>query len=480
MSNSKVYRVIGQLAKADMEELDKQLCGHKRESVYKLFVTLSKPALKGNNEPTKEATFAAIYAKPYTKEEDYLLRNEYRLLFKEVVRFVSLKEWNRQPEHLIKIKYLEYLLRTEQYDLLEEEINEAWATAQKNQHLDLLLALYDLRIMLNINGKPQTLAHAEETFALSKERAQMLQIDLLRKLRMEETKMKMTERIVKAYRPAYEPEPFLGHIDLMGLQNHDEFAKHLYKRAQINLLPTEARLDLIKEILAEPEIINKYEAEPEKAFGRFYAILAQEYYIKGDYENSFEYFAQALPLVKALPSNTRDAFVFNYLMAMLKGGQEENAAAVGAKYKDAMFSSPLLKNRAVFLFVMLHLFNKQPDEAEQYIDLESKTDGTEFYYHMRLALSYVYYLRGQLELAERECNNLEQALNYEMRKEGNSQTELNKTLNKMFRRFYALRIEGQATGMKELAEPLRELMNSVRTSHGFDSIFVQLLEREVG
>lgn len=479
MGNSKTYRVLAQLSKQDIDELGAQLEKLKRNSVFKLFDQLKKPAQKGQPEPAKEVLYAAIFGKRYSKEEDYLLRNEYRLLFKEVVKFVGTNEWHKQAEHHIKIKYLEYLLRCEQYELLEEEINEAWGTAHKNRNIDLLLALYDLRVMFNINSKPQSLAVAEESLALSKERAKLIQFDLLRKLRMEETKTKMAERVIKAYKPSYKFEPFYGMIDLNALQGQDEYAQHLFKRAHVNLLPPNTRIDLLIEIIGEANLARKYEPEPDKTLGRFYAILAQEYYIKGEYQESFKYFDLALPLVKQLPSNTRDAFVYNYLMAMLKGGQEAKAAAVGKQYKEHMLKSPLLKNRAAFLFVMLHLFNKQVDEAERYIDLDSKHDGTEFYYHMRLALSFVYYLRGQLELAERECNNLEQALNYEMRKEGNSQTELNKTLNKMFRRFYALQIEGQATGKKDLAEPLRELMDNVRNGHGFDSIFVQLIEREI-
>lgn len=467
------------MAKPEMDELDMRLSIHKRASIYRLFTLLKKPAQKHQPEPAKEVAFAAVYEKEYSKEEDYLLRNEYRLLFKEVVRFISTQEWGRQPEHRIKTKYLEHLLHTEQYELLEEEINESLGNARKNHNLEFLLALYDLKIAFNIHSKPQTLANAEETLALANERAAMLQTQLLRKLRMEETRMKMCERIIKAYRPDYEPIPFFDTVELMPLQQNDAYARHLYKRAQINLVSPAERIAILKELLGESDIINQYEPEPDKAFGRFYAILAQEYYIQGDYESSFEYFALAMPLVKLMPGNTRDAFVFNYLMALLKGGYQAKAATIGAQYKENILQSPLLKNRAAFLFVMLHLFNKQPDEAEQYIDLESKADGTEFYYHMRLALSYVYYLRGQLELAERECTNLEQALNYELRKEGNSQVELNKTLNKMFRRFYALRIEGQATGMKELTGPLRELMADVRNTSGFDSVFVQLLEGEI-
>ncbi|CAN5431238.1 hypothetical protein BH09BAC1_BH09BAC1_07910 [soil metagenome] len=479
LQGSKVYRALSHLAKPELEELDKQLSCHKRSSIFQLFTLLKKPAIKQQPEPSKEDAFAAVYKKPYTKEEDYLLRNEYRLLFKEVVRFISTQEWNRQPEHRIKIKYLEYLLQKEQYELLEEEINEALATARKNNNLEFLLALYDMKISYNIHSKPQSLANAEETLALSTERAGMLQTELLQKLRTEEIRIKMCERIVKAYKPHYEPLPFINAIELMPLQHKDVYAQYLYKRAQINLVPPQERIAILKDILSAPHIIEQYELEPQKALARFYVVLAQECYIQGEYQNSFEYFALAMPLMKLLPADTRDAFVYNYLMALLKGGQQEKAATIGAQYKAAMLLSPVLKNRAAFLFVMLYLFNRQPDEAERHIDLESKADGTEFYYHMRLALSYVYYLRGQLELAERECNNLEQALNYELRKEGNSQVALNKTLNKMFRRFYALRIEGQATGMKELAEPLRDLMANIRSTSGFDSVFVQLLEDEI-
>ncbi len=479
LQGSKVYRALGQLAKPEMEELEHVLSTQKRASIYQLFALLKKPAQKQQPEPSKEDAFAAVYKKAYSKEDDYLLRNEYRLLFKEVVRFISTKEWNRQPEHRIKIKYLENLLHTEQYDLLEEEVNESLGTARKNNNLKFLLALYDMKIAYNIHSKPQSLANAEESLALATERAEMLQTELLRKLRMEEARIKMCERIIKAYRPDYEPIPFFDTVELMPLQQKDAYAQHLYKRAQINLVSPTDRIAVLKDIISEPDIIKQYEPEPDKSFGRFYATLAQEYYIQGDYENSFEYFALAMPLVKLLPADTRDAVVYNYLMALLKGGQQEKAATIAAQYKESMLRSPSMKNRAAFLFIMLYLFNRKPDEAEKHIDLESKADGTEFYYHMRLALSYVYYLRGQLELAERECNNLEQALNYELRKEGNSQVELNKTLNKMFRRFYALRIEGQATGMKELAEPLRELMANIRSTSGFDSVFVLLLEGEI-
>lgn len=479
MSGSKTYRVLAQLSKHDIEELEHQLKQGKRESTFLLFGQLKRPAQKGQPEPSKETVYLAVFQKPYAKEEDYLLRNEYRLLFKEIVRYIGSNEWARQPEHVIKIKYLEYLLRTEQYELLEEEVNEAWNTAHKNKNVELLLSLYDLKIMLNINAKPQSLAVAEETLALSKERAKLVQRDLLRKLRMEETKTKMAERIIKAYRPDYELEPFYNYIELNPLQEDDEYAQHLYKRAKVNLVPPDERIDLLKDIISETHMVKQYEADPDKSIARFYAIIAQEYYIKGEYKAAFPYFEKAMPLVKQLPSNTRDAFVFNYLMAMLKGGQQAKAATIGKQFKESMFRSPLLRNRVSFLFVMLHLFNREADEAEKYIDLDSKHEGTEFYYHMRLALSFVYYLRGDLELAERECNNLEQALNYELRKEGNSQVELNKALNKMFRKFYALSIESQAMGRKVLLEPMRELMDGMHNSIGFDSIFVQLLEGEL-
>ena len=88
MKDSKLYTIIDSLKGNQLNLLEKSLKDDKRKSLYLLFQLLKK---SGTLNIDREALFYKLFKKKYTTENDYVLRNEMRLLV-EKIESILIKE----------------------------------------------------------------------------------------------------------------------------------------------------------------------------------------------------------------------------------------------------------------------------------------------------------------------------------------------------------------------------------------------------
>jgi len=457
MRNSKAFELISGLSAKQVKQLDEAVKLHKRVGVQQLFKLLAKA--KGKGEPNSEEVYRVIFNKKHTKANDYLLRNEYRLLYdwllEQVVGFLPKKDSANT------INVLTFFLQHQHYELFEEEWKAAWKNAVQADNTTLLLQLSDLNIQYFNVGKPQSLANAEETKQLSQQRIEILKLDFLRKLRKEEIRANMSQRIISAYKPTELSVLQLNTLKLDELEANDLYAKYLSLRSKINFSKGQEKIDYLKQVVADQAIINKYEPHPEEALCRFWVNLAQEYYLLMDFNNAIHYFEKVKPALRSLPTALQESTLLNYILALMRNKNYLQAKQLAAERADLLLNSRLLGARAPFLIAVLHLYAREPDNAGKFVNFEIKKDGSEFYFLIRLVLSATYYLRGDLELALRETVNLDQAVNYEMNRDQTTQTIITKPIIAIFRRFYTTLLH--TTGRKN-ASVFDELVKDINTA----------------
>lgn len=478
MKNSKAFTLLAGLPDKEKKHLAAEVKLHKRKSLAALFKLLAHTGLK--EQPENRIVFKAVFKKNYSKKNDYLLRNEYRLLYEWLEN--KLCETAGTGEFQKIIILLRSFLKWQVYPLFEEEHKMAWQNAVKLDDVALLLQLSDLNIQYYLSGKVQSLANAEIITQLTTQRLALLQTHFLREIRQEEIRIKMGERVIAAYKPDSGYSKPLDLVSLPQLQADDLFAQYLSLRATINQSGGQQKIDLLHQILAQRTIIDKYEPEPEEAVCRFLINLAQEYYLQADFESAVTFYRQAYELEPGLALHVKETLVINYAMALMRNENFELANSLCQTHETLLLQSAVLAGRSPFLLAVLCLHAHQPDKAEKYVRLETRKDGTEFYYFMRMVLAAIYYLRKQTDLALRETVNIEQAVNYELQRQDNRQTQISKPIVAVFRRFYSALLQATKDKWKhELSALQKEILPALKnnSSQSPNSILTQWLHKEI-
>jgi len=478
MKSSKVFSLVQGLQPKQSTQMAKTVMAHKRVSIRILFKLFSD--LKTVVEPTANHVFEVIFEKPYTKANDYMLRNEYRLLYswmiEELLRPVKGKAKIETDEVLM------YLLDNQHYDAFEDELSQARKLGKQKDDVKALLSLMDFEIQYCLKSKGQSQSNAAYMASLCKQRIDLLAQHFLREVRKEEIHLKMSERILSAYSPLFIPSEPLTSVDLLASEQQDVCAQYFSLRARINFAKGTEKIDLLKRILEDEDLIRKYEPNPQEALCRFWFNIGQECYMAGQFLEAIAYYQKTLFGFDALPVHFQEALVFNYVYSLLRNENYELARELADKHSQLLLSSQILASRSRFLLAVLHLYDRDADGAERFVTIDGKKEGSEFYFFMRIVLSAIYYLRGKYDLAEREIMNIDQAVNYEMSREMTLQTQISKSIVSLFKRFYML---VQKTPTERRSDELRvlmgELSKSIITVGGYSnsSVLTHWLRKEI-
>ncbi|MBK7148196.1 MAG: hypothetical protein IPH78_05070 [Bacteroidetes bacterium] len=373
------------------------------------------------------------------------------------------------------------MLRLKAFELFEEEYHTAWKKAIQQDDIDLLVRLSDLNLTYYLTAKPQSLTHAELMAELSQQRLGLLQTQFLRSIRKEEIRLKLSERIISAYKQLPDSSAALENVSLAELEKTDLYAQYLSQRAKINFARGDEKIGLLQAILANEPIVRKYEPAPEEALCRFLINLAQEYYLLMHFKESVNHYQKAYTYFNQVSGPVQETLILNYIMSLMRQGDFKTAEQLATSNAELMLNSKVLASRAPFLLAVLNLYARNATAAEQYVNLDSKKDGSEFYYFMRLVLSAVYYLEGKFDLALRESINLDQAVNYELNRDKNLQTQISKPIVSTFRKFYTIlqsRSNNTKKDLNKLQEEISSLLQS-KTDQSPNSMLVDWLLKEI-
>ncbi len=478
MKSSKAFTLIKGLPPKEQKQLKESIKTHKRKPLKKLFNALASAT--AGEEPDTSEVFKAVFGKKYSKSQDYMLRNEYRLLYEWLTEQLCYKQTYTEIQK--ETAKLNLFLRHRMFDLFEDELKTCWKKAMQDDDAQWLLQLSDLNIQYHLAGKAQSLGNAETIAALATQRIGLLKTNFLREVRKEEIRLKMGERVVSAYKPLNTGSAPVNTVSLNELQENDLYAQYLSARAKINFSKGEEKILLLDSILGNEEIIKKYEPAPEEAFCRFLINLAQEYYLSSQFATAVEYYQKAYSYFDFMPIYVQETLVINYVMALMRNENFEQAQQLTARHENVLLSSKVLSGRSPFLMAVLNLHIRNTDGAEKFVNLETKKEGTEFYYFMRMVLSAVYYLRGDLDLAHREAINIDQAVNYEMNREQTLQTKISKPIVSVFRKFYStVQNTTKDVMVKELKTMNTEINSSLISGNDQspNSILTQWINKEI-
>jgi hypothetical protein len=459
MSRLKLYNLVKGISASDRLKLKEHLENNASNDSLKLFqLFVDGRDEDGSSDLFRDRVFETLYQTKYTKDKDYLLRNEFRVLLQKLRIAIPEVLMKKEVQETVQKDglYLKWLIRQGFSDLAEEELVELLKKQEKAEDVDGMEVTTNFLIDLQIHHKLQTLPAAEKNIEDCKKRIELLKHRAIIDIRKEEIRLKHLERVMLSFKTDYFLTPFTDSISFNEVGLFSSLAQYLRERAAANVAMGEEKIFYLKRILAQPELIEKYEDRPKEWFCRIYVNIALEYYLAGNYANASEYFELAYTLVNEVTGPVREVLIYNYLYCLIKEGNFDVARQLSEMHQNELKKSGILGKKASLVFTMIYLSENHPEKAKKFLDLDEKQNVPEFHYSMRLANAAILYGNGKTEEALRECLNVDQAVNYMLRKDENSQIRLIKECSTTFSRFFKILLEN--TDQKMMKDQLKTLL----------------------
>lgn len=481
----KLHALIHNLSKLERQKLRMYLSGGESDAHVLLFDWIA--SRKSNSpdfrdESEREEVFQLLFQHPYSREKDYLLRNAYRVLLAKIKQAVPELFCKRELEVLQRESglFVDWLMQRQLSDLAMDELQEEKKRYQKSENLGHLLRAQDQWNDLFTHHQQITRPRAEQLIILAQQRIHLLKLKLLEDIRKEEIRIRHAERIILSFDPDYQPFPPEALVDLQNLEGRTKRADFYELRAKANLQIGIEKIETLRMLVAQKSLIEQFELRPGESLCRMYISLALEQYLVGDYAGSLSDYAKAYALVNEVAGPVREVLIFNYAYSLLKAGNHRESLSLVSKHEKEMLGSAIIGKKVNLLFVMLKLMADKPDEASRYLDFDEKTESPEIHFSMRLAAAAIDYKKGRVEEAFRECQNLDQAMNYMLRKGDNNMVKMLKPICAAYIRFFrAIQDHAEQIPTRIITKLLKE-MKPVLANDGRASSYASILSIWMG
>ncbi|MDX2001336.1 MAG: hypothetical protein SFW35_02830 [Chitinophagales bacterium] len=476
----RTWQLFKSFSDKELKEIEERLASKKRKSLPSLFNAIKKH--KGDTLPSKEILYKAAFGEDYTSKKDYLLRNELRHLNEEFYDFIAQKAFlshineNKPVYHY----YLASGLADRKLnEILEADIDDFIKQSQQTVKPKLLAALLDLKLLWNIQHQFKSPANIEAQKALENEYIAQEIRGLKYLIREHEARMAYLEytRLIITNQlkdiPNNTITPPLETLD-MSVEPNDWIENQLITKKHTFQTQGEVKLQVLKDILSRQE---KLFAEK---IGRFDAMIvslnniANELFLLRRPAEAAIYLADSLQRCIDHKRAPHIANIQNYILAQLILGNYEEGIRAYETYKKDIVGSRSEKAIAIYI-AYIHLFLKEPDKA--LADLPSTNNVLDIHHFTaRQVYAIAFYLRGDLELAQTECRNIQQMLRT---KQANFKEEY-LTINSLYNEFFRLVSIGSADTdkLKVLEERLIHL-RAVEKLHGDIQMPISWLLKEV-
>lgn len=478
----KTLELMECLLQEERTELEALLKAHRRKSIHRLFKTLW-PAVQKGVEPDNEALFEKVFEKPYQKESDYLLRNELRLLNREIELFLQEKEILRRirkdemREITPVVVWLELLLERQQLALFEKEWRRIDKSAREKQDFSLLYQLCN--VYLNFIYRYQEL-HVDlyrRAFELLENTRHQILLSAEEDCRMLDVKRSYVHRILKAFDSSFEV-PFEAST-LKPLNTNEDVLLFRYLKVWSQTYLVQDKIPLYEQLLEwQPTIVR---LRPELGNNEFVFLnnLALLYMHESkNYQKANHYFSQAMANHQQNHKRINVELFFNYLINLTRLKRFSEVILHYQSHAKMVEADLKLRFKFCYLVAMNHLLLGQTSEALALIPEDLRQRPRQEYIYTRFMYTIAYCIDGLYDLFERELQNLYQTIRYKTPEEAG---EWSYTLS-AFRKFFKIMSqEPNANEKKKKYQAMAEELEkeSQTNTAGADNLILLWLRTEL-
>ncbi len=407
MKDSKLYTIIDALRGNQISLIEKHLKEDKRKSLLQLFLLLKKT---GTAVIGRDALFYKIFKKKYSAANDYILRNEMRLLV-EKIESILIKEQVEKllvSDNLFQLK--QQLLVYKNLDLFEFYV-DTWKEAKS-----LALEQYQYQYVLELNA--DYFEFVQFHIRNYKER-----LEIFDKL-IDENILYSNCYLARQY--AY--TSFLeGNANKLRLEYQIKQQNKIpEKTANIELpefstdineyfnlvgkwfpFQSKGKTDILLEALTALEKCNKDASIYQQEHMRVLNLIATDFSMSADFEKAAVYFEKFFSETPDSQLHNKAYYLYNYAVNLTKLNQYEKALEViNDAEKHIKPSNEFLKEKYRLLKVICYLFIKDAPQLKKMIPTDFSVLLPEQRIYFRFVNTIYYIINKEFDLAFEEINNL--------------------------------------------------------------------------
>lgn len=405
MYTNRAINLLKTLYQNEQEELLDYLRKQNKTKSYQTCKVLVKLLEKKNGNFTKEDVFYGIYKYEYAAKFDYLLRNDFRILSREIEEFIGSNNVFPMVGQLRMLTYLSVLLRTGDSAFFEKEY-QAKAPQITNPYLrEWLEKIYYDFSFKNLQLKDKFLLDYKQK--LHEHRDNVLKNSAVKLAELSAKQAFINKQLELLGVNGYQEEPSFFGIDLEDPGNAPTIQYLVLKSATYSKSGPEA----IQSLEVCSSMLNNYEhAYLVKDFETIWVLsnLGFHYYLSGDFVKAAGYFEKAYTEPMIGQYELRGNILFNYLSALLKKADFEKADTVMERYKKDWQAEDRLRCRFLFQRVLIHMALKRNKDAKQLLVTMSVPESSYDYYYFRTLLVLIFILNDEYERAVMELRNYKQ------------------------------------------------------------------------
>ena len=408
----------------------------------------------------KEILFHKTFGTTYSKDSDYLLRNEFRLLSKELISFLSIEQIKKSirdnPLEEKRLLLQSYLDR-KAFDLFDREWAKVAAESSEKLELEITLDVLKMAVEHFVQNRQATLENYNQLLKLLNEYQETLKLHYRHQHLFGRHKQAFTERTLQAIGSDIEVSPLeVISIDPSNPTENDAFSNHFVALTKAYAHHGEQKIELLKNAASFVEKIQTRSFDQNAALATVNAAIALEYFLLNELETSLPFHKRALEYGVNLEGGKLISFVFNYLSTLIRLERHDQAIELINKYDSVWESLPRMRDRFLCLKAMCHIFESDPKAAESCIPEDRKSGGLDHYYYYRFIRMIVLFQKDKPELAMTEAENFEHTVRY------NDKDEEYLRLIQAMKKFLVLKSEQSVISKEaylEKAERLKESLN---------------------
>lgn len=445
MTRNKALEIIKVLSKKEDKKVKLMIKNHKRKNLFPLYILLKKYE-NSTEAPNIEFLFEKIYKEKYTREKDYLIRNELRLLSNELSEFIVQETINQQFEKE-KLEQTYYFLKglydRNETELLPIELKKAIKKATDTEQYHLKAKFLLLQVKLLVSKKGVSLDQYEQLFNDINDGSKHLKMAFLKDLSDYEITRAYIEKILRLLQRNTTPvapynEDVLNKETYLELRN--SYLHFLQLKVNSYSLSGLEKVKLVETML--PLIEDIKHPDLNKAVEKLYAYIqiGTEYLIQGQFIKSIQAYEQIMDKLDVLDDPVKIASIYNYVSALTKNKQYQTAIAVinNANKYETIGGFPIF--RLGLIRSMCYCFLNDIPNAEAALPTEVNKNMQEDYFYHRLLTAIIFYCNKQYELAYNEAKNLVGTIDYNLK----TKMELRK-LSTFYMKHIDLLIDKQVT-----------------------------------
>lgn len=372
----------------------------KRSSLLSLYELCLSRIEKDLPLPAKEEVFTYLFEEPYSKQNDFLLRNEYRLLTDEAEAFLRQNAVEQYFPGVVEAARLKRIFESGNTSLFKKEL-DAMNTKWGND-LHYRFAVDPVYLAYFIGSEAVTAEHFAGVKPVIDEIRDRLSRFYNRQLTDYEVRKAYSDKVYSLL--AETPLETVPSAAVPTVK-HDDLVAYRQLKAKAYYKSDKEKVD----ILLEADKILLGGKVPELDIDEHWwlqATIGLEYYLQYDFKNAVRYL-EALFASPGIESFNRFAeSALNYMSALMSNGDFEKAVSVISPFEDRMLAAKPVFYKYICMKAFALLFMHRAPAARKELNRVENTIADFEFVYWRVALLLSFAIESRWEEAHNEFRNL--------------------------------------------------------------------------